>query len=203
MAKKFFSAVILACIIFFGANVCSAGTFQIIYDAEMFTANMKRDQAVDETFNTNDGKLRFQLRKLANSSAEKRMHAIAWLNDKRIYEEYFPDVYGEYSFRAIKNTADSRQFYVIESLERSIMLGYEPVNGKLEIYIDSRNYARNAAANPTIVALKNGDLILAFENPTQNISARYLFTWDKSKNWFAYSDLGTYRYSIKKDRQKL
>ena len=201
MGKNLFAAVVLACLVVFGANVCSAGTFQVIYNAEKFSADLKRNQAVDETFNTNDGKVRLQLRKLANSSAEKRMHVLGWVNDKRVYEEYFPDVYGEYTFRVIKNTADSRQFYVIQSYERAVLIGYSPAKGQFETYIDSKNYFHDFQASPFITATKNGDLILAFENSQQTLSARYHFYWDDQNQWFAYKDLGTYKYSIVRDSQ--
>lgn len=201
MGRNLFSAVVLACLVVFSANVCSAGTFQIIYNAERFTEDLKRDQAVDETFNTNDGKVRLQLRKLANASAEKRMHVLGWLKDKRLYEEYFPDVYGGYTFRAIKNTADSRQFYVIQSNEHAVLIGYSPSKGKFETYIDSKNYFHDFPASPVITATVDGNLILAFENSPQTLSVRYHFYWDSYKEWFAYEDLGTYRYSIMRDSQ--
>lgn len=202
MFKKFFTAAVLTCLIVFGANVCAAGTFQIIYNAENFTDGLRSDEAVDETFNTNDGKIRIQLRKLQNASANERIHVLGWRNDKRIYDEHFPDVIGGYTFRAIKNTVDSRQFYVIQSIERAILIGYSPAANKMEVYIDSKNYFRNDNATPCIVATVNGDLILAFENAARTSSARYRFTWDNGKQWFAYSDLGVYRYSVMKDSQK-
>ena len=203
MVKKFFSALILTCLLIFGGNnAYAADNFQVIYNAEQFTETLKSDEAVDETFNTNDGKFRIQLRKLKNSSSDKRMHVLAWLNDKRIYDEHFPDVYAGYTFRAIKNTADSRQFYVIQSRERAIMIGYSPVNSKIEVYIDSQNYQHKYYDFPTIVATTNGNLILAFENSSGTSSSRFRFTWDASKQWFAYSDLGNYGYTIEKDRQK-
>ena len=201
MVRKFFSAMVFTCLLVFGANICSAGTFQLIYNAEHFTAMLDRDRAVDETFNTNDGKMQLQLRRLADSSDDKRMHVIVKLNDKRIYDEHFPDVWGGYTFRAIKNTVDSRQFYVIESRERAFMIGYSPVNQKMEVYIDSQNYYHDFPAVPYITATVGGDLILAFENSSGNLSVRYRFTWDDAKQWFAYENLGTYRRSITKDMQ--
>lgn len=201
MIKKFFSAVVFTCLLVFGANICSAGTFQIIYNAEHFSGNLDSDQAVDETFNTNDGKILLQLRRLANSSDEKRMHVIIKLEDKRIYDEYFPDVWGGYTFRAIKNTADSRQFYVIESRDRAFMIGYSPANKKMEVYIDSQNYYCEFSGSPKIVTTRGGDLVLAFENSDASLSARYIFSWDEQKQWFGYRSLGTYHYSINRDSQ--
>lgn len=201
--KKFFSALVLTLLmVLTTSTVDAADNFQQIYNAENFSAGLKADQAIDEVFNTADGRLRLQLRKLANASADKRMHVLAWLDDKRIYDEYFPDVYPAYSFRVFKDTANSKLFYVIESGERAMLLGYSPINKKMEVYIDSQNYYHKSSDSPTIVVTKSGDLILAFENPKSNASARYRFTWDKASLWFAYYDLGTYSYSIQRDRQK-
>ena len=198
--KKFFSAIMFLCLLIFGVNVNAAGTFQTVYNSENFSETLKNDQAVEETFNTNDGKIRLQFRKLLNSSSEKRLHGIIWLEDERIYDEHFPAVARGYTFRMIKNTADNRQFYVIQSAERAMLLGYSSFARKMEVYIDSKNYYRDFDGSPIILATKNGDLILAFENSSGSLSARYLFTWDKKKQWFAYSNLGTYRYSVNRDR---
>ena len=203
MFKKFFSAVVFSCLLFFGVNVCSAGTFQLIHNAEHFSENLKSDEATDESFNTNDGKIRLQFRKLKNASSDKKLHGLVWLEKDRIYDEHFPDVMYGYTFRAIKNTADSKMFFVIQSIERAILLGYSPSSKKFEVYIDSKNYYKeNSNSWPIIIPNTNGDLILAFENPSGTVSARYIFTWDNSRQWFAYSNLGTYNYSINKDRQK-
>ena len=202
MFRKFFATLLLTLLLTLTASTVDAeGTFQQVYNAENFSAGLKADQAIDESFNTPDGKLRFQLRKLANASADKRMHVIARLDDKKIYDEHFPDAYPAYSFRVIKNVADSRLFYVIESGERALLLGYLPVNGKMAVYIDSQNYYHKDNTSPTIVVTRNGYVIMAFENSNRNTSARYLFTWDADKQWFAYRDLGTYNYLIAHDRQ--
>lgn len=201
MIKKFFSAIALACLLVLGANVCSAGSFQTIYTSENFSATLKNDQSIDETFNTNDGKIRLQFRRLINTSVDKRMHAIIWLNDERIFDEHFPDVYPAYTFRTFKDTSNSRLFFVIQSSERAQMLGYSPAAKKMEVYIDSQNYYCEFSGSPKIVTTKGGDLILAFENSDASLSARYLFSWDEQKQWFGYRSLGTYHYSINRDTQ--
>ena len=169
------------------------------YEANNFTETLKNDQALTETFNTPYGVLKFQMRKLWQSSSEKRLHLIVWLDNKKIDDEYFPKEDYGYTFRVIKNTSDSRQFYVIQSIERACLLGYSPEKNRLEVYIDSQNYAHEAGAYPYIVALKNGNLVLAFEKA--NKCKRYQFNWDKKADWFGYSELGTGWSSIMKDKQ--
>lgn len=196
--KKCIAAVLGLMIMAF-ATVCSAESYQMTYEAKNFTEELKDNQALTETFTTPYGALKFQMRKLWYSGNGKNLHFIVWLNDKRIDEEHFPKVDYGYTFRTIKNTSNSEQFYVLQSIERAVLFGYSPNAQKLEVYIDSQNYAHEAGAYPYIVALKNGDLVLAFEKG--NTHRRYRFKWDASANWFGYSDLGTGWSSVLKDKQ--
>lgn len=197
--KKFIAAVLSLAVMAF-ASVCFAETYQMTYEAQNFTENMKNDQALSETFTTPHGILKIQARKLWQSSSDNRMHFIVWLDDKRIEDEHFPKVDYGYTFRVFKNTSNGELFYSLESIERACLYGYSPYKNKLEVYIDSQNYAHEAGAYPYIVALKNGDLILAFEKA--NKCQRYRFKWDAKANWFSYSDIGTGWTSVGGDKQK-
>ena len=171
-------------------TVCfAAESYQMTYEAKNFTEELKDNEALTETFTTPYGAMKFQMRKLWGLNSDKRLHFIVWLNDNRLDEEYFPKVDYGYTFRVLKNTSNSEQFYVLQSIERAVLFGYSPNAKKLEVYIDSQNYAHDAGAYPYIVALKNGDLVLAFEK--RNNNRRYQFNWDDEANWFGYSDLGT------------
>ena len=201
MTRKIFLAAVTVCLVVLSANICAAGTFQMIYNAENFTGNMSSNEAVDETFNTDYGKFRLQLRKLANASADKRIHVIIERDKERVYDEHFPKVLYGYTFRAFKNTVDNRQFYLIQSINRAIVIGWSPVNNKIETYIDSQNYYHAEHSAPNVVATKNGDLVMGFESPSLTASARYVFTWDAKKLWFAYADLGSFNYPVSRDSQ--
>ena len=96
-------------------------------------------------------------------------------------------------------TSSSEQSYVLQSIERACLFGYSPGAKKLVVYIDSQNYAHEAGAYPYIVALQNGDLVLAFQKASN--CSRYRFHWDADANWFGYSDLGTGWPSVSKDKQ--
>lgn len=192
-------AALLSLLIMAFATVCYAESYQMTYEAKNFTEDMKDNQALTETFTTPYGPLKFQMRKLWNSGSDKRLHLIVWLNDKKIDDEHFPKVDYGYTFRVLKNTSNSEQFYVLQSIERAVLIGYSPSAKKLEVYIDSQNYAHDAGAYPYIVALKNGNLVLAFEKNKKN--RRYQFNWDAKANWFGYSDLGTGWASVSSDKQ--
>lgn len=196
--RKLVATVLSLCVMAF-ATVCFAESYEMTYEAPNFTEGLKNDQALSETFTTPHGILKIQARKLLQSKSENRLHFIVWLDDKRIDDAHFPKVENGYTFRVFKNTSNSELFYSLESIDRAMLYGYSPVNKKLEIYVDSNNYAHDAGARPCIVALKNGDLVLAFESG--NKSKRYRFTWDAKKNWFGYSDLGAGWSNIANDKQ--
>lgn len=192
--------IVVSLLIMVLTTVCfAAESYQMTYEAKNFTEELKDNEALTETFTTPYGPIKFQMRKLWGSSSDKRLHFIVWLNDERIADEHFPKVDYGYTFRVLKNTSNSEQFYVLQSIERAVLFGYSPNAKKLEVYIDSQNYAHEAGAYPYIVALKNGDLVLAFEK--NNINRRYRFNWDGEANWFGYSDLGTGWSSVISDKQ--
>ena len=200
--KKCFAALIGLMVMACAALCFAADSYQMVYEAKNFTEDMKNDQALTESFTTPYGTLKFQMRKLWQSSSDKRMHLITWLNDKKISEQYYPKVDYGYTFRVIKDTSRSELYYVIQSIERAYLYGYSPNAQKMVTYIDSQNYAHPANSRPYIVALKDGDLILSFEiNNEEPVRQRYGFEWDDSTNWFAYSDLGTGWHSITADKQ--
>ena len=192
-------ATVLSLFIMAFATVCFAETYEMTYEAQNFTEQLKNEQALSETFTTPYGLLKIQARKLLQSKSENRLHFIVWLDDKRIADEHYPKVDYGYTVRVFKNTSNGELFYSLESIERAILCGYSPAKQNLEVYIDSQNFAREAGAYPYIVALKNGDLVLAFEKG--NKCRRYRFNWDAKADWFGYSDLGTGWSSIQKDKQ--
>ena len=196
--RKFVVAVLSLFVMAF-ATVCFAETYEMTYEAPYFTEQLKNDQALSETFTTPHGMLKIQARKLWQSSSDNRLHFIVWLDGKRIADDHFPKVDYGYTVRVFKNTSNGDMFYSLESIERACLYGYSPEKNKLEIYIDSQYYAHEAGAYPYIVALKNGNLILAFEKA--NKCQRYRFNWDAKANWFGYSDIGSGWTSIRGDKQ--
>lgn len=196
---KKFVAIVASLVVMAFATVCFAETYEMTYEAQNFTEKLKNDQALSEIFTTPYGLLKIQARKLWQAKSDNQLHFIVWLDDTRIDDGHFPKVDYGYTFRAFKNTTTGAIFYSLESIERAMLYGYSPANKKLEIYIDSHNYAHETGAYPYIVALKNGDLVLAFEKG--NKYRRYKFNWDANKAWFGYRDLGTGWGSIMRDKQ--
>ena len=196
---KTFVAAVLSLFVMTFATVCFAETYEMVYEAPNFTEGLKNEQALSETFSTPHGLLKIQARKLLQAKSENQLHFIVWLDEKRLDDAHYPKVENGYTVRVFKNKSNSDLFFSLESIDRALLFGYSPVNKKLEIYIDSLNYAHENGAVPSIVALKNGDLVLAFDK--NNKSKRYRFNWDAKKSWFGYSDLGKDWPSISKDKQ--
>ena len=200
--KKIFFAMFLSAMLIFSENISFASdTFQTVGKSEYFSQDLKSDEATWETLSTPYGEMKFQFRKLANAGDDKRFHFIINLKEKRIFDAHYPKVPYGYTVKLLKNTADGRQFFVIQSVERAWLLGYSPENEKIETYVDSLNYKHDLNKRPNIGTLNNGDLILSFEDSNYPISYRYRFIWDKNKNLFAYSDLGGVDYAVSKNMQ--
>ena len=196
---KTFVAAVLSLFVMTFATVCFAETYEMVYEAPNFTEGLKNEQALSETFSTPHGLLKIQARKLLQAKSENQLHFIVWLDETRLDDAHYPKVENGYTVRVFKNKSNSDLFFSLESIDRALLFGYSPVNKKLEIYIDSLNYAHENGAVPSIVALKNGDLVLAFDK--DNKSKRYRFNWDAKKSWFGYSDLGKDWPSVSKDKQ--
>ena len=195
MYRKFIFLTFALCLtLLLGASTCLAGSFQKLYEVQHVTDTLRSDTAWSKTFNTMNGEIKLQIRKLAGSSSEKRYHLVVKLDKEDVYKLHLPEVEGGYSVAVLKDTSTSRQFYVLQSKERAYLFGYEQSSKKFEIYVDSQNYLNRYNGIPTIAVLKNGDLVLAFEPAYASVNApnyRYSFFWDNRNSWFSYKDLGT------------
>ncbi len=201
--RKLF-AVLVSMLVMTCASLCfAAETYQMVYEANNFTEALENDQAVTETFTTPYGTLKVQMRKLWQSSSEKRMHLISWMDGTRIADEYFPKVEYGYTFRVVKNISNSELYYIVQSIDRAYLYGYSADKKTVMTYIDSNNYAHEPGTYPYIVALKDGSLVLSFEHPsrTNPVVARYQFNWDNSKKWFGYRDIGSNWASVITNKQ--
>ena len=174
------------------ATCFAADSYQKIYDVGLGMKELAQDEASSQTFQTADGEVKVQVRKLANASSKENYHMLVWLGKNRIFDKHFPVVNGGYEFRVFKNSSDGRLFYEVSSKDRAYLYGYDAGAKKFMVYVDSQNYYNNFAARPMFAALKNGDLVLAFksENLASPYYHRYRLQWDATTNWFGYADQG-------------
>ncbi|MBR4696450.1 MAG: hypothetical protein IKO94_10260, partial [Selenomonadaceae bacterium] len=123
------------------------------------TESLGTDEAWTKSFNTRDGELKFQMRKIAIESDDKRFNFIVKCGKDTVYKRHFPKVNGGYSFMAMKDTSNSRLFFVLQSKDEAYLYGYESINGKFEVYIDSQNYLNKYHGEPRIAVMKDGGLV--------------------------------------------
>lgn len=194
MFRKLFFAGILGLILLLEANACMAAAFQKLYESRHMSESLSSDQAWSKNFNTMDGEMKLQFRKLAAESDDKRFHFTVKRGKDYVYKQHFPRVEGGYSVMVIKDTSTSRLFYAIQSRDVAYLYGFESRTGKFEIYIDSKNYLNRNNGVPKIAVLRDGSLILAFEplyTSSVAYNQRYSFNWDDRNMWFSYRDLGS------------
>lgn len=191
-------ALVMVCM----TNACEAGSFQKLYEVRHVSDSLSSNGAWKKSFNTMNGEIKLQFRKVSSEGSDKRFHFTVKLGKDYVYKNYFPDVDGGYSIMVVKDTTTSRIFYVVQSMERAFMYGYEEKSKRFEVYIDSQNYLNRYNGCPKIAVMRNGDLIMAFEPAYANSVAynqRYSFFWDQRNLWFAYKDLGTGFGSVDRD----
>ncbi len=194
--KKILIVPLIAGAALFGAQdrTAEASSFSLIKYQANLTAQISKTEAWKESFTTPDGKITVQIRSILANSDKSRYHVIIWKDKERVYEEYLPEVTNGYWFRAVRDEEYDKTFFVIASRERAKLYGYNPLNGKVQIYVDSLNFHSGVPSGWTdITALEGGSLVLSFEN-FGNVSPqshRYDLEWDEEANWITYTDIGT------------
>ena len=167
-----------------------ASSFALIKYQANLTAQISKTQAWKETFTTPDGKISVQLRS---------MHAA-----DRVHEEYLPEVTYGYWFRAVRDEENDKTFFVIASREQAKLYGYDAAAGKMQVYVDSRNFHSGVPrGEANITPLTDGSLVLSFENfdNVEPKSHRYDLEWDAESNWVTYTDLGTGYQPVMREMQ--
>ncbi len=184
---KKFIGILLALIYFLGAlpSIARAGDFTVLADTGVL--NLGDDQAWEKVYKTEYGKFKVRFRKLWNSSPKKRFHLIIWQNDKRIADGYCPKNDSGYSFHIYKENESGRIFVALETTLRVVLMGYEPFNGRLEKYIDSKEYY-SSGPYPKLHLDREGDLRLSYSNEHWQRCNDYIMTWNEDARWFGYQD---------------
>ena len=184
--KKIISVFLfLACMLVSLHGVAHASNFTVLADTGLL--NLADDQKWEKTYKTDQGKFKVRFRKLWNSSEKKRYHLIIWWDDKRIADGYCPKNDSGYSFHIYQEHPTNRIFVALETPLRVVLMGYEPWNGRLEKYIDSKDYY-SSGPYPKLHLSREGDLRLSYANERWQRCNDYIMTWDEDARWFAYRD---------------
>ena len=204
--QKILIVPLLAGAAFLGAQAqtAQASSFALLKYQANLTAQISKTEAWKESFTTPDGKITVQIRSLLASDDKGRYHVIMWRNDARVYEEYLPEVTYGYWFRAVRDEENDKTFFVIASREQAKLYGYDAAAGKMQIYVDSRNFHSGVPyGEANITPLNGGALVLSFENfgDVEPQSHRYDLEWDAEAKWMTYTDLGTGYPPVMKEMQ--
>ena len=181
-----------------------ASSFALIKYQANLTAQISKTQAWKETFTTPDGKISVQIRSMLAADDKGRYHVIMWRDKDRVHEEYLPEVPYGYWFRAVRDEENDKTFFIIASREQAKLYGYDAAAGKMQIYVDSRNFRSGVPSGEAdITPLNGGALVLSFENfgNVEPQSHRYDLEWDPEASWITYTDLGTGYQPVLKEMQ--
>ncbi len=183
--KKVLTNILLICLMAIFARTASAGSFVMLADTGIL--RLRDNQAWEQSYKTNHGKLKIRFRKLWNASSKKKYHLIIWWDGKRIADGYSPD-YNGYEIKIFQDLATTRIFVALETRPRTVLMGYDPVANRLEKYADSKEYysTRN---NPRFIVDDAGDLMLSFIGNGYGYPTNYKLFWDAGRNWFGYRDV--------------
>ena len=185
--KNALRSVLLALYLFVSMQgIAWAGNFTLL--ASTGILQLSNNQKWEKTYDTPDGKFKIRFRKLWTSSKQKRFHLIIWRDKERIADGYCPKNESGYSFSIYRDNSSGRLFIALASRPRVVLMGYEPFNGRLEVYADSKSYY-SPIPNPQLELDEDNDLLLSFvgsgwENPT-----RYKLFWDEKARWFGYKNV--------------
>lgn len=181
---------------FFSAlpQAAQASSFALLKYQANLTAQISKTEAWKESFTTPDGIITVQIRSLLVADDKGRYHVIMTRDKDRVYEEYLPEVTYGYWFRAVRDEENDKTFFVIASREQAKLYGYDAAAGKMQVYVDSRNFHSGVPrGEANITPLEGGSMVLSFENfgNVDPQSHRYDLEWDAEANWITYTDLGT------------
>ncbi|MBP5200585.1 MAG: hypothetical protein J6Z82_08040 [Schwartzia sp.] len=204
--QKLLMVPLMAGAALFGAQerTAEASSFALIKYQANLTAQISKTEAWKETFITPDGKISIQIRSLLASDDKGRYHVIMWCGDTRVYEEYLPEVTYGYWFRAVRDEENDKTFFVIASRPQAKLYGYDAAAGKMQVYVDSKNFHSGVpSSEANITPLNGGSLVLSFENfsGVEPQSHRYELEWDPEAGWITYTDLGTGYQPVMRDMQ--
>lgn len=205
--QKLFIVPLMAGAAFFSAQAqttVEASSFALIKYQANLTAQISKTEAWKESFTTPDGKISVQIRSLLAADDKGRYHVIMTRDKDRVYEEYLPEVTYGYWFRAVRDEENDKTFFVIASRNQAKLYGYDATAGKMQVYVDSRNFHSGVpSGEANITPLTDGSLVLSFENfdNVEPQSHRYDLTWDAEANWITYTDLGTGYRPVMKEMQ--
>ena len=188
--KKWGIFLLFFCLLAGYAPTVSAGSFSLRASTEVL--RLSDNEAWERAYKTEKGKFKIRFRKLWMAPEQKKYHLIIWWNDKRIVDGYCPASVTGYGFKIFRDEGTDRIFFSLETAPRAVLMGYDPTAGKLEKYVDSRDYY-SPIPRPQMWIDADHDLMLAFTGDGKETPTRYKLFWDAGQNWFGFQDITIHR----------
>lgn len=184
MRKLFCMLAFFACLALCG-SIAYAGTFSLLAS----TGRLRLDdgQAWSETYNTTRGTFKIEFKNRSNASSKQKYRLTIWWDGKEIANGYSPDIDGGYRFEIFREETTDRIFVSFETLERIVIMGYDPIARKLHKYIESGDYS--SAPTPQFFVNRNNELMLSYASVGGAPPTLFNFKWNEKKAWFDYREI--------------
>ena len=182
--KKIFTLAFICVLLLASSTICLADdTFK---KGNNINIRGNGNQSVSVNFNSLGRNIIVAVQANSNSGTVISMS----LGGSKIFERSFSTYQNSIWAKTITDTSTGRGFFAITLGNRAYLFGYVPEKNAIATYVDSGNYHNGAAERPEFDITSNGELYLIFHANHSSAKHVYRLTWDRSKNWFAYRDLG-------------
>jgi hypothetical protein len=181
--------ILLMAVIFLCTSMAFA-SFTVIKNMTWHTSYDGLENNWSDSFTEGKNKYMFY----CNHNAVAPSELVIKQKEKVVYTKQLPPIEKTSRTHAIqiKDDLTGRIFYIIDNQDYKngfgYIIGYDPVKGEWQEYIDKKNYYTPIRGRQGI-SIRHGDAVIYNCGGVDDNQAYRLF-WDKSANWFGYEDLG-------------
>lgn len=187
MYKKCIAALLALGCLFSSPAVADAAHFSSL-GGFRFT-HMRDNNVWKNIYKTRDGIFVVKLRKMPNASYDQAYHLMFWLNNKKIFDGYLPQAKSTYECSVFKDSDTDKLFWVIQSDNKSLMLGYDSSTNSLKKVLNSGNYDGAGANMPKVFVDENSELQLYYTSTGDKYAKRYKLIYNSAANNFYGEDI--------------
>lgn len=173
-------AIVIASLM--GSEGYSEAAFKVLNDDSL---NLHQYNVDRREYIVNHHKIEIEIRKMTNAD-----DFLTITRDGRsIHNQRISHHWGHRVFR-VKDISTQREFFILDMIKRSLLMGYDEENGKWNVYVDSDNYYNAVDGEPWISVI-SGNLYLTYQQEGIRTKEQvYHLEWDDNANWFNYIDEG-------------
>lgn len=187
MYKKYIAALLALGCLFSSPAIVYAAHFSSLGGVRF--AHMRENNVWKNIYKTEDGIFLVKLRKMPNASHDHAYHLMFWLNNKKIFDGYLPEINSSYECNIFKDRDTDRIFWVIQSDNKSLMLGYDSSTNAIKKVLSSGNYDGAGANKPKVFVDENSELQLYYTSTDNQYAKRYKLIYNSAANNFYGEDI--------------